>query len=391
MSEEHGSSSAKAHALSLASFTGSTRTRINVLGDVFCDVVASGLGEELPSAWSTDTLAKVQILAGGSGLNMCCHGSSSSVYAERGVEFAMFGAIGNDTQGKLCRDTLSFSRAVDRCVVKDAATSRTGTCVVLSGASNRSFITDRGSVADFTVDYFDRQELLACTHLHIAGYYNCSSLCSQIPELLAEARSMGITTSLNPQFDASCVWGGIESVCRKGGLRFLIANEEEVQHIAKSHVQAAAAGGADEEEECIKAAARVILQWGCDTIIVTRGGKGAMAIQLRKQEESEKAVAVSATGEEEEEVAAAAAAVEARRDDKDLYIISQASVVVEVVDTCGAGDAFTASFLGSLVLDHDLTKALRSGCIGGAAACGVVGGSAVPSEEMRRNIEMKMH
>eukprot|EP00601_Ochromonadales_sp_CCMP2298_P002199 CAMPEP_0173175824 /NCGR_PEP_ID=MMETSP1141-20130122/4120_1 /TAXON_ID=483371 /ORGANISM="non described non described, Strain CCMP2298" /LENGTH=52 /DNA_ID=CAMNT_0014098097 /DNA_START=163 /DNA_END=318 /DNA_ORIENTATION=- len=45
--------------------------RLHILGDVFCDIVCSGL-PHLPRP-DQDVLGQIQLLPGGSGLNIACH------------------------------------------------------------------------------------------------------------------------------------------------------------------------------------------------------------------------------------------------------------------------------------------------------------------------------
>lgn len=57
----------------------------------------------------------------------------------------------------------------------------------------------------------------------------------------------------------------------------------------------------------------------------------------------------------------------------ELVIDVPAEPVAQVVDTNGAGDAFSAGLLHGLLLDWPLARALRAGAVAGAAAVGVEG------------------
>ncbi|CAN0427640.1 unnamed protein product, partial [Laminaria digitata] len=87
-----------------------------------------------------------------------------------------------------------------------------GACVVLSGRADRSFVTHRGSTAEFCREDIDVPRLLDSSHVHVAGFYNCPALVKDLPGLLAEARARGATCSLGPQWDASEEWGGLNEL-----------------------------------------------------------------------------------------------------------------------------------------------------------------------------------
>ena len=72
---------------------------------------------------------------------------------------------------------------------------------------------------------------------------------------------MGIHTSLNPQYDATDKWDGIESLAPYISILFL--SEMELFAITKS--------------ESVSAAAYMILDWGCKMVVLTLGSKGAVA------------------------------------------------------------------------------------------------------------------
>ena len=92
----------------------------------------------------------------------------------------------------------------------------TGVCVVVTGASDRGFVTHRGPIGNLhlaastaanTAAAATRlcpEEMLASlgpgAHFHVAGYFNMPGLWgAPLAALLAQARQKGGTTSLNPQ------------------------------------------------------------------------------------------------------------------------------------------------------------------------------------------------
>lgn len=240
--------------------------RISILGDIFFDIVAKDV-KVLPSRWSTDTLASsIQQIPGGSALNCTMHASNYLEYKSNpNVKVAIFSAIGNDFAGRTCKDTFVSSGSIeDKVVVKE--NSRTGSCIVISGDSERCFITDRGCINDLAVDWFSLSDILATNLIHVTGFYNCSGLHEGISGLLSEACSRGILTSLNPQYDASGQWGAIQGLCPF--LDIIVCNEEELKYVTT--------GTAVATDFDVLHYVSILFSWGCrKAVFVTMGGKGA--------------------------------------------------------------------------------------------------------------------
>ena len=163
-----------------------------VLGDSFCDIVATNVGQ-IPS-WGGDYQCnEIKLIAGGSGLNIVVHAASYYDYCQinKSKEFnALFkihfiSCVGNDCQGKICTDRLRCFPIIDSdsLLVKDNA--RTGSCVVISGNNDRCFITDPGCIRHMSIDWFQENSVLNSTadHYHMAAFYNCHQLATEVANL----------------------------------------------------------------------------------------------------------------------------------------------------------------------------------------------------------------
>jgi sugar/nucleoside kinase (ribokinase family) len=230
---------------------------INMIGDIFVDLLASNINV-LP-LWGTDTLSKIKIIPGGSALNASTHATNFVKLKNYPIKVNLFSSLGDDIFCSLIKNHLN-SHFVNDFTVQIPSKS-TGSCIVLSNRSDRSFITDRGVVDDLTLSDFNLDDLLSSHHIHIAGYYNCSSLKNDLPEFLKIASDKGKSISLNPQFDASNKWDGIFEIAPY--LTFLICNTSELMSITKS--------------ENIDSSCEIILNLGCKYVIVTKGEQGADA------------------------------------------------------------------------------------------------------------------
>lgn len=333
--------------------------QINIIGDTFCDIVSRVC--RLPSEWGIDVLAQsdINIIPGGSCLNTtvhCAHyhcknlssttplspSSSSDDGISSNTFIKIFSCYGNDVQGKICNNYIDSHRGlniINKCITHSNA--RTGTCVVLSGPSDRSFITSRGCITDMKLNLFDYHELIQCNHLHIAGYYNCTSLIDDIPSLLHDIHinHKDVTVSLNPQYDATGKWDRLQHIA--GYLTFLIVNDVELCKIANVTAQV--------NEIDVESAAQVLLKWGCKHVVVTLGKQGVMLYHYNDENIM-------------------------------VHIHQNALVIDKVIDTTGAGDAFAGGFIASWVTSKDISAALMHGCSAGGGAVTVFGGSQLPPD-----------
>ena len=69
---------------------------IRILGDSFCDIVASDM-DGLPKQGG-DVLARIGLCAGGSGLNSTVHGANYVAVFGSAVNFELYSAVGTDFQ-----------------------------------------------------------------------------------------------------------------------------------------------------------------------------------------------------------------------------------------------------------------------------------------------------
>ena len=94
--------------------------------------------------WGKDSLCNdISIIAGGSLLNSAVHGANFSSYHSANIQLNAFGVVGRDIQGDICMKALN-QRDMLRNNVIVTSDCPTGTCIVLSGRQDRSFVTNRG-------------------------------------------------------------------------------------------------------------------------------------------------------------------------------------------------------------------------------------------------------
>ena len=342
---------------------------ICVIGDAFLDILTI-VGPSMSNFQEEgDTLAEsISLMAGGSGLNT----SFRLKEIDSSINITFLSSVGHDEQGEMLERSLK-DMGVHTCLLKDDQGGQTGACVVLSVNTKRSFITQRGVIDEFQVRKFSpetlRDKAITASHLHCAGYFNCSGLrltrkemgeldnlgqVQDLVDLFRSTRECSGTTSINPQDDASGSWKLPMELLEY--TTFLIGNEEEITNIARVN-------GNDSELPSHRGeVAKILLSLGCHCVVITRGRDGA----------------------------------EAYLEGTDgIVVISQRSVPLEqtkfeVVDTTGAGDSFVAGFLHVVFVEkykpdshvqeqerEVIRKAMRMACLMGAHATLVRGGSTV--------------
>jgi sugar/nucleoside kinase (ribokinase family) len=279
-----------------------------VVGDVFCDISATGL-TALPR-WGGDVAVErpIRMLPGGSGLNSAvllaslqreyCRGKLNVLAGSRtrhapGVHTVLYAPLSDDAFGTLIRSKAREAGValVPVRVRAGAGTGRTagaeqpgtGVCVVLGGWTDaartrldRTFVTHYGVVGAMCAADLPPEATAAADHVHISGYYNFKTLgYAGCAEIFARARAGGGGTSLCAQYDSREVWDGIPQLCRDGLLDLLFVNEDEAAALTGRRVREVG-GGID--EAAAEAAGLSLVSMGAGLVVVTLGASGAVAL-----------------------------------------------------------------------------------------------------------------
>jgi sugar/nucleoside kinase (ribokinase family) len=158
-------------------------------------------------------------------------------------------------------------------------------------------------------------------HLHVASYFLQTALQPGLPDLFARAHDLGMTTSLDTNWDPSGEWRGFdELLCR---VDVFLLNENEALELT----------GTKEIESAIQR-----LGESCKVVAIKLGADGAIA---RRGGETARAPAIP----------------------------------VEVVDTVGAGDTFDAGFLFGWLNGWSLKKTLSLAVVCGSLSARAAGGT----------------
>lgn len=251
-------------------------------------------------------------------------GSSSAIFAcgaaRLGLKVAFIGVCGDDIFGRFMLDELQ-TRGVDVSHVILRNDGQTGLSVILNRSADRAILTHAGLIAALRASDIPDALLQNARHLHVASYFLQTNLQPGLVNLFLKARSFGLSTSLDTNYDPSEMWKGFDELLSVTDV--FLPNEKEAMSLSGESIVDVAAG---------KLGAKV------NVLALKLGAEGALGICAGEQ-------------------------------------VRVASIPVEVVDTVGAGDSFDAGFLYGYLHRWPLEQSLRLGCVCGALSTQRAGGT----------------
>jgi sugar/nucleoside kinase (ribokinase family) len=286
---------------------------VMVAGEINPDLILSGN--------VTPEFGQVEKLVDSAALTI---GSSSAIVAcgaaRLGLKVAFIGLCGDDVFGHFMLDEMS-KRAVDVSHVIMRKDGQTGLSVILNDDADRAILTHPGLIADLQASDISDVLLREARHLHVASYFLQTKLQPDLPDLFRRAHILGLTTSLDTNYDPSEKWAGFDELLPVTNV-FLPNEKEAISLTGESNVDLAA----DSLGSRVEALA---IKLGADGALGVRDGTG----------------------------------------------VRVASIPVHVVDTVGAGDSFDAGFLYGYLNNWDMEKSLRLACVCGALSTQRAGGT----------------
>lgn len=304
----------------------SNQTAVLVIGDVVDDCVVHPLGPPTPDS---DTPAEIVTSPGGSGANVACW------LGWHGVPVRFAGRVGaHDVD----RHRRVFAAHGVQAHLGGDQEQPTGQIVVLTGSDGRrSMYVSRGANLALGPTDLPAQLLDGVSWVHVSGYSLFADLSRQaVLDLLATASRRGIPWSVDPSSvaflrtagaGAFTTWTAGAAVC--------------LPNLAEALALVGAEGAAGSTVDAAREAAQQLCTH-YTTVAVTCGAHG---------------VVVAAAG---------------------TPALHRPAVTAPLVDSTGAGDAFTAGFLARWVqsseLVPDLTSAAEAGLATAALALGRMGG-----------------
>jgi sugar/nucleoside kinase (ribokinase family) len=252
-------------------------------------------------------------------------GSSSAIFASNlstlGSVVAFSGKLGMDDFGNHILASLA-KRGVDTSNIIRSAEVSTGATIVLNFGEDRAMVTHQGAMADFTLGNIAEDLLLQSRHLHVSSIFLQPALRKEIIKLYKKAKALGLTTSLDPQWDPSERWD-IDFKSLLSYVDVFLPNARELECIT---------GISD-----IKAAAQSLST--ANVLVVKNGREGACLFY------------------------------------GDEFFIRSSFLNHRVVDSIGAGDSFDAGFIHKFIQQRPLQECLEFAALAGAISTTRAGGT----------------
>lgn len=288
--------------------------RILVVGEINVDFVFKGC-HALPTP-GMEVLADDFLMTPGSSSMICAMG-----LARLGNPVAFHGLLGVDASGTFCLQAMRDA-GIDVSTLRPDQTLRTGVTASLSTPQDRALVTFAGAMSELRAEHIQDAWIERAGHLHVSSYYLQKGLRATCRELFARAKSMGVTTSLDPGFDPARQWGDdlLETL---RDVDVFLPNEQELLAITRCDDLHAALHAVQNERT---------------RTVVKRGRQGCSSLYEQQW-------------------------------------LNVPAYPVDAVDTTGAGDSFDAGFLHAWLRQMSWVDCMRWGSACGSLSTRGVGGT----------------
>ncbi len=252
-------------------------------------------------------------------------GSSSAITAHNlasiGAKVGFIGKAGIDNFGDYMIKKLAAGGVETLSIIRDK-NLKTGASIVLANLPHRAVLTYMGAMKCLAIDDMDWDYISQARHLHLGCYYLQPGIRPDLPAIFAKAKELGMTTSLDTNWDPEDKWDkDLFDVLKHTDIFF--PNEDEALRIAKT----------DDIEKAIE-----FLRQKVRVLVVKRSDKGSILCTNDKT-------------------------------------FKAPSFHVTPVEVTGAGDSFNSGFIYKFLQNSDWTECLRFGNACGANAVTAIGGT----------------
>jgi sugar/nucleoside kinase (ribokinase family) len=274
---------------------------VTIAGEINLDLILYGL----PEAMTVER----ELLAEDFRLTL---GSSSAILAHNlaslGMKVGFVTKVGRDPLGAIALERLQAAGVDVSRTVKAAGGTQTGVTMLLHHGATRHILTYPGTMAEMSVEDLDVAYLAGSRHFHLSSLFLQKALQPGLPALCRELKAKGLTLSLDTNDDPEDRWGEpLEELL--GIVDIFLPNEDEAKR----------ATGCDSVEEALQGLAAKV------PVVAVKCGRAGSIVQKG----------------------------EAR------WVVPP--VLVEPVDTIGAGDSFNAGFLKGYLDGESLERCAAMG------------------------------
>jgi sugar/nucleoside kinase (ribokinase family) len=271
-------------------------------------------------------------------------GSSSAIFASNlsslGSKVAFLGKIGRDGFASTVLNSLQ-SKGVDTSAIIQSETLNTGATIVLNFDQDRAMVTYPGAMEDLKLEDINFECIATARHLHFSSLFLQPGIRYDLPILFKKAKSFGLTTSLDPQWDPTEKWQ-MNLPELMPYIDVFMPNMAEFKMITSTN--------------SLEDGIAIIKQFAPGvTVVVKDGSNGAFGWN-------------------------------------GIEWIHQPALLNEsAVDCIGAGDSFNAGFIHKFIQGYSLKQCLEYGTVAGAVSTTMSGGTgAFTNMRMMNELIMRM-
>lgn len=238
-----------------------TAPRLLVVGELCVDVIVATDGP-VTFGQREQIVPSTEVVLGSSSAITACGA------ARLGVPTAIVGVRGDDLFGGFIADELG-RRGVDASSSRVDPATPTGSSTHLTRPDgDRAILTAMGSIGAVRADDVPDDLLAGFAHLHVGSYFLQHALWGDAVELYRRARRLGLSTSLDGNFDPAEEWDrGIRALLAETDIFF--ANEQEALGITGA---TSLAGAVDQLLADLPPDGRLVLKRGAAGASVHRRG-----------------------------------------------------------------------------------------------------------------------
>lgn len=253
-------------------------------------------------------------------------GSSAAIFASNlsslGTNVAFLGKIGQDEFGTKVLDSLQ-EKGVETELIIQSPDLNTGATIILNFDEDRAMVTHPGAMEHLTIDDISEEQLARAKHLHFSSYFLQPGIKPDIVTLFKMAKDLGLTTSIDPQWDPAEEWDlDLEKLLPY--VDVFLPNETEIKHLTGF--------------EDIDKALEKLKDYG-HGLVVKMGNQGSLTLFDGKR--------------------------------KHLKPFLNENVV----DAIGAGDSFNAGFISKFIQGKSIEECQEFGNLTGAISTTAAGGT----------------
>jgi sugar/nucleoside kinase (ribokinase family) len=205
---------------------------VTIAGEINMDLILYGLPEVMP--------LERELLASGFGMTL---GSSSAIVAHNlaalGVSVGFITRLGDDPLGNIALERLGEKGVDISCVKRVSGGTSTGVTILLTHEGKRHILTYPGTMFEMAAADLDMAYLASARHFHLSSLFLHKALQPDLPGILRQLKSEGLSLSLDTNDDPEDNWGApLDEVL--GIVDILLPNEDEACRISgKSDAESA--------------------------------------------------------------------------------------------------------------------------------------------------------